>query len=342
MVGGERGRGRESERGGVGGGKEGGRGGVKSRQCTDSMYHRGAAWVFTSQISPRSESKWGKCLVQMLLALFLLSLRLGLIGSISSPVLTFEQTDPLTGAKLECDRCPPGTYLRSRCTATQRSDCAPCPQGSFTELWNHIEKCLRCGVCGTVNEDTVCHICPNGTFSDVESAQLNCTEHRSCPAGQQLLLRGSIWHDSMCVSCTDQGSKDGASYLRELIPAFFRHHKINIKRLRRIAHNLPTEDGRRHGGTSTLSLSEVTVLINTWVSTATLDQIRQLPAVLMKVGANNTGERLQNKLHRLDSSLTELCGSGHNGVLVIIPASLLPNAKLATDVSPRSEAKAVE
>lgn len=94
---------------------------------------------------------------------------------------------------------------------------------------------------------------------------------------------------------------------------------MNIKRLRRVAHNLPTEDGKRHGGTSALNVSEVNELINTWVSTATAEQIRQLPAILTKVGASSVGERLQNKLHRLDSSLKELCsGSGHKGIMVIV------------------------
>ncbi|XP_071356593.1 tumor necrosis factor receptor superfamily member 6B [Trachinotus anak] len=291
-----------------------------------------------------------------LLSVVLLTVRAALAGGVAAPVLTFQQTDPDTGAQLQCDRCPPGTYLRARCTSTHKSVCAPCPSGSFTGLWNHISKCLRCGVCshnqvvktactassdcqceckqghyykaeyelcvrhkecasghgvlsrGTADEDTVCHVCPNGTFSDTVSAQHNCTQHKSCEApGQQLVLRGSTWHDSVCMNCRDLRSKDGAIYLKEILPAFFLHQKIHIKRLRRITHNLPSEDGKKQRGTSTLCLSELNELINTWVTSATPGQVRQLPEILTKVGANGAGEKLQSKLHRIDSNLSELC-----------------------------------
>lgn len=264
------------------------------------------------------------------------------------------------GVALECDRCPPGTYLRARCTPTQKSDCAPCPAGSFTELWNYIGKCLRCSVCGqnqrvktacnassdcqcecqqgyyykekndmclphskcppgqevlnlgTADEDTVCQVCPNGTFSDTFSPQKNCTEHKCCEAaGLQLLLKGSTWHDGVCASCRGHSVKDGADYLKEIIPAFFAHQKIPIRRLRRIVHKLPSENGKRRGKTSGLTFSDFHKRINAWVSSATATQIRQLPAILTKAGADGAGERLQNKLQRINSGLNDLCGSGN-------------------------------
>ncbi|XP_076610949.1 tumor necrosis factor receptor superfamily member 6B [Chaetodon auriga] len=270
------------------------------------------------------------------------------------------------GVAPECDRCPPGTYLRARCTPTEKSDCAPCPAGSFTELWNYIGKCLRCGVCGqnqrvktactassdsqcecqqgyyykkkydlclphsecppgqevltlgTADEDTVCKVCPNGTFSDTFSPHKNCTEHKSCEAaGLQLLLKGSTWHDSVCVSCQDHSLKDGADYLKEIIPAFFAHQKIHIRRLRRIVHKLPSEDCKRQGKKSGLSLSDLHKRINAWVSSATATQIRQLPAILTKTGADGAGERLQNKLQRIDSRLPELCAFGNEVDVVL-------------------------
>ncbi len=66
---------------------------------------------------------------------------------------------------------------------------------------------------GTAYEDTVCHICPNGTYSDIVSAQHNCMEHKSCDAaGLQLVLKGSIWHDSVCTSCEEHGGKKVTSF----------------------------------------------------------------------------------------------------------------------------------
>lgn len=137
----------------------------------------------------------------MLLSLIQLLL---LCASISvqanTPLPTFTDTDPLTGAMLECDFCPPGTYLRARCTSTHRSRCAPCPSGSFTELWNHIGKCFRCGSCGQnqvvkqpclPNSDCRCE-CKPGYFYRQKYDM--CIRHSVCPVGQGVLRNGrSAW-----------------------------------------------------------------------------------------------------------------------------------------------------
>lgn len=74
---------------------------------------------------------------------------------------------------------------------------------------------------GTPHQDTVCNICPNGTFSDVISAQQNCREHRTCGgAGQQLLLKGSSWHDSVCTSCQSTGEISSLQPEHDTFPAF--------------------------------------------------------------------------------------------------------------------------
>ncbi|XP_035848954.1 tumor necrosis factor receptor superfamily member 6B-like [Sander lucioperca] len=295
-----------------------------------------------------------------LFTMALLSARVALVIGVAAPLLTFRNTDQITGNSLECDRCPPGTFMRAPCTATQKTQCAPCPQGSFTELWNYIGKCLRCGVCGhnevektactansncqcqckqgyyhkknydmcvrhsecpsgqevltkgTADEDTVCQTCPDGSYSDTVSALQNCTLHRSCNApGLELVLKGSIWHDSMCTSCEELKSRDGGDYLKEIIPAFFVHHKMTLRRLRQVMHKLPSEDGKRQGATSGLNLSDLHARINAWVASASANQIRQLPEILAKTGANSAGERLQSKLQRIDSNLKQLCALGN-------------------------------
>lgn len=83
-------------------------------------------------------------------------------------------------------------------------------------------------------------------------------------------------------------------------------------------HKLPSEDGKRQGGVSVLSLSDLHARINTWVASATADQIRQLPAILTKTGANGAGERLQNKLTRVDSNIKELCDLGNEVDVIVI------------------------
>ncbi|XP_039675752.1 tumor necrosis factor receptor superfamily member 6B-like isoform X2 [Perca fluviatilis] len=293
-----------------------------------------------------------------LFSLALLSAHVALVIGVAAPLLTFRVTDPITGGSLECDRCPPGTFMRASCTATQKTRCATCPPGSFTELWNYIGKCLRCGVCGhnevektvctadrncqcqckqgyhnkydmcvrhsecpsgqqpltkgTPDEDTVCQICPDGSYSDTTSALQNCTLHRSCNApGLKLVLKGSIWHDSVCTSCEELKSRDGGDYLKEIIPAFFVHHKMTLRRLRQVVHKLPSEDGKKQAGASGLNLSELHARINTWVASASANQIRQLPEILAKTGANGASERLKSKLQRIDSNLKQLCALGN-------------------------------
>nr|XP_020478266.1 tumor necrosis factor receptor superfamily member 6B-like [Monopterus albus] len=295
-----------------------------------------------------------------LISLLLLSELAAQVEAVPARSLTYNEIDSTSGSSLVCDQCPPGTYLRSRCTSMQKSQCAPCPQGSFTELWNHITKCLRCGVCGqnqvvktactadrdcqceciqgyyweekydmcvrhthcqsgqgvltegTPYKNTVCQVCSDGTFSNAATGNQNCTAHTSCDAaGLKLLLKGSTWHNSVCASCEHLRSRDGADYLKEIIPAFFQHQRFNIRMLRRIVRKLPSTDGKRHEGISGLSLSALHVNINTWVASATAKQIRQVPHVLTNLGADIGGNRLHSKLQRIDSNLNTLCGMGN-------------------------------
>ncbi|XP_047460703.1 tumor necrosis factor receptor superfamily member 6B-like [Mugil cephalus] len=291
-----------------------------------------------------------------LLSVFLLPLRSAQVAGAASPLLTFEDTDPLTGVTVQCDLCPPGRYLRASCSSTRKSDCAQCPPGSFTELWNYIPRCLRCSVCGhdqvvksectpsrdcqcqckpgyyfkkdsdmcarhsecpsghgvltagTPDHNTVCQVCSNGTFSNTSSAQHNCTEHKTCSgAGLILVLKGSSWHDSLCANSADP--KDGAEYLREILPAFFLHHKLNVKRLRRIVNRLLPQDGRRHVAAD-LNTSELHARINSWAASATPSQIRQLLSILIKTGTNGA-ERLKNRLDRIEANLREHSSIGN-------------------------------
>ncbi|XP_061597586.1 tumor necrosis factor receptor superfamily member 6B-like [Cololabis saira] len=291
--------------------------------------------------------------------LALLSLRAAPAGG-AAP-LTYESSDPGTGERLLCAGCPPGTFLRAPCTARTPSECAPCPAGSFTELWNYMGRCLRCGVCGhqqvlkkactadsdcqcecrqgfyyhpqhdmcvthsecptgqgvlskgTAEKDTACHICPAGTYSNISSAQLDCTEHKNCSdAGLQTVLRGSTWHDSVCAN--SETLKDGALYLKEIVPALFVHHKMNHKRLRRIVHMLLSQNGKKQPGTSQDHFSALYGKINTWLSTATAEEIGQLPDILDKTGAYIASDRLKQKLTSINKDLMEKRGLGRGNV----------------------------
>lgn len=126
-----------------------------------------------------------------LFPLVLLSMR-----TVAASPRTFTNTDPNTGMSVVCDSCPPGTYLRARCTSTSKSDCAPCPSGSFTELWNYIPKCLRCGICGqhqvektacTADKDCQCE-CKQGYYYKKKFDMCLC--HSECHYGEGVLTKG--------------------------------------------------------------------------------------------------------------------------------------------------------
>ncbi|XP_072226315.1 tumor necrosis factor receptor superfamily member 6B [Leuresthes tenuis] len=291
--------------------------------------------------------------MMFVLLMLLLSACTTLVNSVASQ-LTHEVTDPLTGNSLQCDSCPPGAYLLSSCSSTRKTECAQCPEGTFTHVWNYIDECRRCSVCGhnqvvkkectadsdcqceckpgyyyrkgfgmcvrhsecpsgqgvftkgTPEKNTVCHVCSSNTFSDFSSALHNCTAHKKCiDAGLQMVLRGSTWHDSVCANCTEL--KDGGDYLKEIIPAFFVHHKMN-KRLHRIVHKLLSENGKKQS-TSELNDLELHAKISAWAASATAMQIRQLPDMLAKTLANGSGERLWTKLNHINAHLTQ-CGLG--------------------------------
>ncbi|NP_001336125.1 osteoprotegerin a precursor [Oryzias latipes] len=285
----------------------------------------------------------------LLLQLLLTSGTLGY--SLDNP-LTYVRKDFVTGKPVTCDACQPGYYLRAHCTATQKSQCAPCPAGSFTAIWNYIDKCLRCSVCGlnevvkkpctasndsqcackdgyffhprynmctrhsecpsgqgvltegTAEKNTVCHSCPDGTFSNSSSARQNCTQHRSCSdVGLKTVLRGSSWHDSVCGSCDE--NIDGAEYLKEIIPGIFVHHKMSIKRMRRLVHKLLSEKGEKHSGTSQMSSPQLQAKVEEWVLSSTSSQVHKLIEMLREVGAVHNAEKLSSKLSRIDAFMTD-------------------------------------
>ncbi|XP_038135668.1 tumor necrosis factor receptor superfamily member 6B-like, partial [Cyprinodon tularosa] len=135
-------------------------------------------------------------------------LTLGLCLAISPEATpTYEGRDPISGRPVQCDRCPPGTFLRATCSSVKKSECSPCPQGSFTELWNYIGRCLRCGVCGrnqvvkkecTADSDCQCE-CREGYFYDQRYEM--CYQHAECRPGHGVLTQGTPEKNTVCYTC---------------------------------------------------------------------------------------------------------------------------------------------
>ncbi|XP_032633128.1 tumor necrosis factor receptor superfamily member 11B isoform X2 [Chelonoidis abingdonii] len=116
--------------------------------------------------------------------------------------------DPVTSRQLMCDQCPPGTYVKQHCTATKKTQCAPCPDQYYAEDWNNNDECQYCNtVCkelqyvkqecnGTQNR--VCE-CTEGRYLELEF----CLRHTECPPGFGVVQPGSPESDTICQRCPE-------------------------------------------------------------------------------------------------------------------------------------------
>ncbi|XP_053718727.1 tumor necrosis factor receptor superfamily member 6B-like [Synchiropus splendidus] len=273
----------------------------------------------------------------------------------SAPTRTYSVLDRNTNTLVECDFCPPGTFMVSSCTTTQATRCSPCPAGSFVDFWNIQMSCLPCETCdwtqyqtaecransnrqcqcqpghyqlenmdtclphstcppgegvlhqGTLVADTVCQPCPNGTFSNHNSAQQECLTHQLCESlvGFKSLLPGTTWHNSICVKCDSIIVAEAEEYFAEILPAFFAYHALSRDELANILYKI---SGKTLKATFHLSSSELEEEINTWLFTATTTQLEQLPLIVQNSGARTAGEKLQTLLKQIRQNLTSVCG----------------------------------
>lgn len=66
---------------------------------------------------------------------------------------------------------------------------------------------------GTQVQNTVCETCKPGSFSAVKSSTAACVDHTDCAtSGQRVALRGSEWHDNICMSCEEQKANGKQQY----------------------------------------------------------------------------------------------------------------------------------
>ncbi|XP_007423402.1 tumor necrosis factor receptor superfamily member 11B isoform X1 [Python bivittatus] len=116
--------------------------------------------------------------------------------------------DPMTSHRLTCDQCPPGTYVKQHCTASTKTECAPCPDQSYADEWNNHETCYYCNVvckelqyekvkC-TSTGNRVCE-CIEGRYLDLEF----CLKHTACPPGFGVVQKGTPESDTICERCPE-------------------------------------------------------------------------------------------------------------------------------------------
>lgn len=116
--------------------------------------------------------------------------------------------DPETSRELMCDQCPPGTFLKQHCTASQKTVCVSCQPYHYTDRWHISEECLYCSpVCKELQHvkqecnathNRVCE-CEEGRYLELEF----CLKHRRCPPGSGVLHPGTPERNTVCKRCPD-------------------------------------------------------------------------------------------------------------------------------------------
>ncbi|KAG2467494.1 TR11B factor, partial [Polypterus senegalus] len=143
---------------------------------------------------------------------------------------TYQREDPASGQMLTCDRCPPGEYLVQHCTATHKSQCAPCPEKHYTQYWNYISKCQYCNVFCKENQhvkeecnrfqNRVCE-CDEGYYWDHEF----CIKHMVCPPGYGVKHKGVL------------------SQYEDILSEFLARQNLDHKKLVKLGRTLLKEQG---------------------------------------------------------------------------------------------------
>ncbi|XP_078506545.1 uncharacterized protein LOC144766633 [Lissotriton helveticus] len=91
-----------------------------------------------------------------------------------------------------CRQCRPGQFAQSKCSATRKTQCAPCLPGSYMDVWNSHYTCLPCR--------TQC----NTDRYLVETSKCLSDRPRSCGCREGYTC--SRDEDGQCEECTPVGS----------------------------------------------------------------------------------------------------------------------------------------
>lgn len=108
----------------------------------------GSAWEQKIKIKMQYTS-WFSCILLPLELTFFSSLQL-ITASLSwafqqqGDPPKYQYQDPVTSELLLCDQCPPGTAVKSHCSADAPTECQACPEKHFAENWHWGDTCQFC------------------------------------------------------------------------------------------------------------------------------------------------------------------------------------------------------
>ncbi|XP_070600379.1 tumor necrosis factor receptor superfamily member 6B-like [Erythrolamprus reginae] len=120
----------------------------------------------------------------------------------------FEWEDPDTQEKLFCHECLAGTKMVRPCTADTFTECQPCGDDTYTEHFNHLDRCLSCSSPCDVNamevqpctmtHDRACE-CKPGYHKEYKF----CIKHLPCLPGSGVVKPGTPQKDTECRDCPE-------------------------------------------------------------------------------------------------------------------------------------------
>ncbi|XP_072008803.1 tumor necrosis factor receptor superfamily member 11A [Engystomops pustulosus] len=108
-----------------------------------------------------------------------------------------------------CNKCPPGTHLKIRCTSTANTTCSLCGHNEYMSFWNEDLKCTRHIVCdpgkalrtsymGNSTAPREC-VCIEGYHFDTR--QEICMENNKCHLGFGVQLPVQTNKNTVCIPC---------------------------------------------------------------------------------------------------------------------------------------------
>ncbi|XP_063818489.1 tumor necrosis factor receptor superfamily member 3 isoform X2 [Pseudophryne corroboree] len=84
-----------------------------------------------------------------------------------------------------CARCPPGYYIKEKCSASSVTLCKPCSDGTYAANWNHATRCRHC------------YPCPSGLVMKQKCSAAHATVC-GCPDGYNCTSRNGVGD---CIEC---------------------------------------------------------------------------------------------------------------------------------------------
>ncbi|KAM5248719.1 tumor necrosis factor receptor superfamily member 1B [Ctenodactylus gundi] len=143
-------------------------------------------------------------------------------GSAKAPFMPYAPSEPGSGCRQReyldptsqmcCSKCPPGQHVKTLCNKTSDTVCAPCEDGTYTQVWNWVFKCLSCGArCSfdqveiqacTGQRNRAC-ACRPGWYCMLQNqggCRL-CMALRKCPPGYGVARQGTENSDVQCAPC---------------------------------------------------------------------------------------------------------------------------------------------